>query len=156
MLLAVHYKANSALLLIYTKETCEEFHYLLYHLLCCYKAALLTLADFKGLNLSNDHLEAFKIAIYSVATCGLTLYNLIYSSFIEEYLSRIHLFNPHSQWCGNAGSVVDHDADGDKNGDGELDSELASVQSCTGAPGFRLSVTKAYIAWLWLTWWTPS
>jgi hypothetical protein len=150
MSLVAGYKARSTLPPIYTRETCEEFHHLLCHLLRCYEAALLTLADFNGLDLSNDPPQAFEIAIYGVATCGLTLHNLIYSSFLEEHLIRIHLPDPRSERRSDAGSVGVRNADSDENGDGKPDTELANVQPSTGAPGFRLSVTEAYIAWLQL------
>jgi len=95
--LGADYKIGSDIPPMYTSETCEEFQRLLCHLLRSYEAALLTLDDFKGRSLKPDEVNSFEIAVYCVATCGLTLRDLVYSSFLQEHLARIRLAVPQAQ-----------------------------------------------------------
>jgi hypothetical protein len=81
---------------IYTRETCEEFHRLLCHLLTSYETALSALHDLEDLSHAERQTELFDNAVYSVATCGLTLRSLVYSPFLEEHLHRIQAPNPHT------------------------------------------------------------
>jgi hypothetical protein len=81
---------------IYTTETWEEFHRLLCHLLRHYEAALSALHGLKDSSRAERQSETFDNAVYSVATCGLTLRSLVYSSFLKEHLCRILAPNPHS------------------------------------------------------------
>jgi len=78
----------------YTADMCEEFHHLLCHLLRRFEAALLALHDFQDCPRAELQSKAFDIAVYDVATCGLTLWSLVYSSFLEEHLWRIQAPNP--------------------------------------------------------------
>jgi hypothetical protein len=81
---------------IYTGETCEEFHRLLCHLVRRHEAALSALNDLKDLSHAERQTERFDNAVYGVATCGLILRSLVYSSFLEEHLCRIQAPNPHT------------------------------------------------------------
>jgi hypothetical protein len=81
----------------YTEDTCEEFHHLLCHLLRRFEAALLALHDLRDCPRPELQSKAFDVAVYDVATCGLTLWSLAYSSFLEEHLWRIHAPNPLAQ-----------------------------------------------------------
>ena len=78
----------------YTEDTCEEFHRLLCHLLRRFEAALLTLHDLRDCPRAEIQSKCFDIAVYNAATCGLTLWSLVYSSFLEEHLSRFQAPNP--------------------------------------------------------------
>lgn len=88
MALAAAYRPGAAVPLIYTKETCEELHRLLCHLLRCYEISISTLSDFETAS-SGDDADEFEIAVYGVATCGLTLGALAHSTFIDEHMCRI-------------------------------------------------------------------
>jgi hypothetical protein len=92
---------------LYTEDTCEEFHHLLCHLLRRFEATLLKLHEFQYRSPADRCTEDFEMAVYGVATCGLTLRSLVHSSFLEEHLVRIQAPNPYPQACvGNAGINV--------------------------------------------------
>jgi hypothetical protein len=151
LVLAKRYKAGSTLTSIYTKETCEEFHRLLCHLLRCYEAALLTLDEFKARFLSDVNIEEFEIAVYGVATCGITLRALAYCSFVEEHFSRIRAPDPlTSQRRNHAQGQMDAEIMyGDE--DPELLSERISIQTPMIPAGKHYNspvVRDAYVDWL--------
>jgi hypothetical protein len=96
MAIATAYKSGATTPLIYTDATCEEFHRLLCHILHCYNVSL------SKLNTVDTHppvgaIDEFEIAVYGVATCGLTLQTLAYASFIDEHMYRILPPGLHSQ-----------------------------------------------------------
>jgi len=87
--LAENYQTGSDLPLVYTQETCVEFHRLLCHLLRSYEASLLMLDEYGGRPLSDNEMDDFEFTVYGVATCALTLRDLLYSSYLDEHLRRI-------------------------------------------------------------------
>jgi hypothetical protein len=89
MAIAMAYKPGAAIPQIYKKETCEDLHRLLCHLLRSYKTSIAKLSDFEASSSTGDDADEFKIAVYGVATCGMTLGALSYSSFIDEHMWRI-------------------------------------------------------------------
>jgi hypothetical protein len=96
MEMAMTYKPGMATPLIYTDATCEDFHRLLCHLLHCFEVSL------TQLNKVDAHppagvIDEFEIAIYGVATCGLTLQTLAYASFIDKHMHRILPPSPRSR-----------------------------------------------------------
>ena len=84
---------------LYTEETCEDFHRLLCHLLRRFETTLLKLHEFRDRSPADRCTEDFEMAVYGVATCGLTLRSLVHSSFLEEHLVRIQAPNPYPQTC---------------------------------------------------------
>jgi hypothetical protein len=85
------YQANGTPPCIYTDNTCHEFHQLLCHLLHKFKEFLLALDKYTGCALLEDDLKPFDITAYRVAICGITLRDLIYSSYLAHHLARMEL-----------------------------------------------------------------
>jgi hypothetical protein len=134
--LAKHYPATPAAELpaFYTRDTCKEFHRLLCHLLRCFETSLHDLRDYPYAEL---HTEAFDMAVYHVATCGLTLWSLVYSSFLEEHLWRIQAPNP---------LALARRVDAKSSGDAALGSEGTQLQPWwfSGRDSGSLAVCTAY------------
>lgn len=97
MEVAMAYRPGATIPQIYTKETCEDFHRLLCHLLRCYETSITTLSNFEVSSLTEDEANEFEIAVFSAATCGLTLSALAHSTFIDEHMCRI-LPADHRSW----------------------------------------------------------
>ena len=97
MAMVMAYRPGAAIPLIYTKETCEDLHRLLCHLLRCYQISIATLSRFEVSSSTGNDADEFEIAVYGVATCGLTLGTLAHSTFIDEHMCRI-LPSDHRSW----------------------------------------------------------
>ena len=97
MAIAMAHRPGAAIPLIYMKETCEDLHRLLCHLLRCYEILIATLSGFEVSSSTGDDADEFEIAVYGVATCGLTLGTLAQSTFIDEHMCRI-LPSDHRSW----------------------------------------------------------
>jgi len=151
MALTQNYQVGSDLPFIYTSETCREFHTLLCHLLRSYEASLLMLKSYGTESLARNEMKDFEFTVHGVATCALVLWNLAYSSFLDEHLSRICLPNPRQSYQ-QEGSERGEEKEGEMEGEGEpeeLDTDLIGVQPQTVLPGNTLlSLTNAYAAWL--------
>jgi hypothetical protein len=88
MEMALAYKPSATIPQVYTDATCEEFHRLLCHVLHCCDVSL------TKLNTVDTHppvgaIDQFEMAVYGVATCGLTLQTLANTSFIDEHMHRV-------------------------------------------------------------------
>jgi hypothetical protein len=96
MAIARAYEPGMEVPRIYTAATCEDVHRLLCHLLRCYDASLTTLINAET-RPPVDVIDQFEIAVYGVATCGLTLRALAHTSFIDEHMYRILHSGPRSR-----------------------------------------------------------
>jgi hypothetical protein len=127
---------------LYTRETCEEFHRLLCHLLTCYEAALSALHDLEDLSHAERQTELFDNAVYCVATCGLTLRSLVHSSFLEEHLCRILAPNPHITKLDDTSHADATSDDGELSGSGTI---IWQPWQVFGRDSGSSSVRRAYV-----------
>jgi hypothetical protein len=177
MKLAVEYTTDSDLPPIYTMNTCEEVHRLLCHLLRCYDRSLAALDKFTNKPLSDKEVDDFASAVHCFTTCALMLRDFVYSSFLEEHISRIQPTDPRTVNCQgadghvgtgagagvgtgvgasagvgpNAHRHVDGRGNEDEGGDGDeaVDPDLRDIQPGTILPNKEpLSVSGSYVEWL--------